>query len=437
VKAVRQAVQARGETAQADAARSRNVTPQPDALRRREVLTSGAGLGNQAVLRRIALPGRAMRNGSSPPPLSHAAPALRRKCAACGGEEEEGLTGVIQPKLVIGAVDDPLEDEADRAADAVMRMADPVLSTAAPDISATGNNRLRRSCSACKADEDRQTLRAKEGAASGRGPGEAPPIVQDVLSSPGQALDPDNRSFLETRFGADFSKVRVHTDSRAAHSARAVNAQAYTVGTHVVFETQRYAPSTSEGRRLLAHELTHVLQQNQQTGASSAIGLPDGAAELTSIGYGQPGREFSPATRSLQRWCSWAGSWFFDYDGCSVPEWLQSLVQISDKDNPGGGADTQFSNLGHTGACDRHDECYQTCSGLGRKQDCDDQFLQDMQETCSQSAESSAVKADCMRFATMYSLGVALGGASAFLKDQKEVCSCFPQIVGDLGNTST
>ncbi|HEY0068912.1 MAG TPA: DUF4157 domain-containing protein [Chloroflexia bacterium] len=89
----------------------------------------------------------------------------------------------------------------------------------------------------------------------------APPIVHDVLRSPGQPLDPATRGFMETRFGHDFSKVRVHDGSQAAASARAVQARAYTLGQHVVFGAGQYAPRTFEGRRLVAHELTHVLQQ--------------------------------------------------------------------------------------------------------------------------------------------------------------------------------
>lgn len=88
-----------------------------------------------------------------------------------------------------------------------------------------------------------------------------PPIVHDVLSSPGQPLDAGTRAFMEPRFGFDFSRVRVHTDARAAESAQAVNALAYTVGRDVVFGTGQYAPETSEGRRLVAHELTHTIQQ--------------------------------------------------------------------------------------------------------------------------------------------------------------------------------
>lgn len=86
--------------------------------------------------------------------------------------------------------------------------------------------------------------------------------VDSVVNRPGRPLDASTRSFMESRIGYDFSRVRVHTDGSAAASARALGAQAYTSGTTVVFGAGRFAPESSEGRRLLAHELTHVVQQD-------------------------------------------------------------------------------------------------------------------------------------------------------------------------------
>ena len=94
-----------------------------------------------------------------------------------------------------------------------------------------------------------------------RNSGGMPSIVHDVLRSPGQPLDSQTRAFMEPRFGHDFSHVRVYTDARAAESAAAVNALAYTVGHAVVFGGGQYAPQSMNGQRLLAHELTHVVQQ--------------------------------------------------------------------------------------------------------------------------------------------------------------------------------
>lgn len=91
---------------------------------------------------------------------------------------------------------------------------------------------------------------------------EAPPVVDDVLSSRGRALDTATRGFMESRFGRDFGDVRVHTDARAGVSARAIDARAYTLGKDIVFGSGEFSPSTSGGQRLLAHELAHVVQQN-------------------------------------------------------------------------------------------------------------------------------------------------------------------------------
>lgn len=91
----------------------------------------------------------------------------------------------------------------------------------------------------------------------------APPAVQDVLSSSGQPLDPATRGLMESRFGHDFGNVRVHADGKAAESARQIDASAYTSGSNIVFGSGRYETATSSGLGLLAHELTHVVQQAQ------------------------------------------------------------------------------------------------------------------------------------------------------------------------------
>src|SRR5262249_9440560 len=121
----------------------------------------------------------------------------------------------LQTKLAIGAVNDPLEQEADRVADQVMRMPDPDLSipTAPPQVS--------RKCTACEEEEEKLQ---KEAAAS-----EVPASVHEVLRSPGQPLDEATRAFFEPRFGYDFSRVRVHTDAAAEESANDVKANAYAV----------------------------------------------------------------------------------------------------------------------------------------------------------------------------------------------------------------
>jgi uncharacterized protein DUF4157 len=162
------------------------------------------------------------------------------------------MPAIIQPKLVVGKVNDPLEHEADRIAEQVMRMPGPEVSVAAapPQIS--------RKCAAC---EEEEKLQQKP-----TGPqvptGEASARVHEAIRSPGQPIDLTARQFFEARFGHDFSRVQVHVGERAAESAQALNALAYTVGTDVVFASGRYEPLSAAGRRLLAHELVHVVQQS-------------------------------------------------------------------------------------------------------------------------------------------------------------------------------
>jgi hypothetical protein len=136
--------------------------------------------------------------------------------------------------------------------------------------------------------------------ASDEGPEFVPPSVHEVLRSSGQPLDQATRAFFEPRFGHDFSKVRVHADAEASQSAGAVNALAYTVGEHIVFRAGRYDPSSLEGRRLLAHELTHVLQQG-------VAGRPTGPAvvapgpEIASVPVAQGKLEIGDANDQFER----------------------------------------------------------------------------------------------------------------------------------------
>jgi hypothetical protein len=116
---------------------------------------------------------------------------------------------------------------------------------------------------------------------------EVPPIVHEVLRSPGRPLDAETRAFFEPRFGHDFSQVRIRTDRRAAESAAAVNAEAYTVGSHVVFGAGRWRRDTANGVHLLAHELAHTIQQSDQSPAlqkSLTVGRVDDPAERAADG---------------------------------------------------------------------------------------------------------------------------------------------------------
>lgn len=164
-----------------------------------------------------------------------------------------GLPLFMQAKLSISQPGDPYEREADRVADQVVRMPGPTVQRQCAACAAGG-----RPCPAC--DEERSITVSRK--AQSAAVGDAPASVHSVIRSPGQPLAASTRAFFEPRFGQDLSHVRVHTDSDASQSARDVNALAYTVGSHVVFDAGCYAPGASDGQRLLAHELTHVMQQS-------------------------------------------------------------------------------------------------------------------------------------------------------------------------------
>jgi len=154
------------------------------------------------------------------------------ECESCKKKKRQGA----QAKLAIGSAGDRFEHEADRVADRVLGQGAPAagIAGAAP-------------------------LQIQRVAGAQAGIGEAPAIVDRVLATPGRPLP--QREFYESRFGHDFSQVRVHNDAMAADSAGAVNALAYTVGEHVVFGRNQLAPHMPSGQHLLAHELTHVVQQ--------------------------------------------------------------------------------------------------------------------------------------------------------------------------------
>jgi hypothetical protein len=159
----------------------------------------------------------------------------------------------IQAKLKIGQPGDIYEQEADRVADEVMRMPEP---------------KVKRQAEEEKEEEEKEKeeiLQTKEV------PSQIPEVTSEFESSiqslkdGGQPLPKSARAFFEPRFGQDFSRVRAHTDAQAAETAQTLNARAFTMGHDIVFGAGQYVPGTSEGRRLMAHELTHVMQQASST----------------------------------------------------------------------------------------------------------------------------------------------------------------------------
>ncbi|MGH8526330.1 MAG: DUF4157 domain-containing protein, partial [Gammaproteobacteria bacterium] len=176
------------------------------------------------------------------------------ECEECGKTKRFGL----QTKLNINEPGDIYEREADRVADQVM-------ATPAHSKVSSAPPRIQRF--------------------AGQSTGQAdtvPASVDQALASPGRSLEPALRQDMEQRFGHDFSRVRVHSGAPAEQSARDVNAHAYTMGHDIVFGTGRFAPGMHEGRRLIAHELTHVVQQSGADG--SPFGQSNGERGLPPVG---------------------------------------------------------------------------------------------------------------------------------------------------------
>jgi len=230
-----------------------------------------------------------LQNTAAKSPLvgiaSHVSLLLQRKCT-CGGSVSSSLSGEceecnkkhLQKKFNIGASNDPLEKEADRVADQVLAApAHSTVSSATPSIQrltgqVTGNLDT------------------------------APPSVDHVLSGSGRPLDSALQQNMEQRFGHDFSQVRVHTGAAAEQSARDVNAHAYTVGQNIVFAADRFVPGSHDGQRLLAHELTHVVQQSGADNTNtikcnSNLGLSRVSAPCTRTG--ESGKDSPELTRVI------------------------------------------------------------------------------------------------------------------------------------------
>ncbi len=203
-------------------------------------------------------------------PVSDAFIQQKSSCACGGGCQRCQGRLPLQAKLRIGASVDKYEQEADRMADQVIRMPEPdvqrqenpeeeeeliqskpLAGTITPLVQRQGSDQ----------EEVEESILTK--ATTGARPEVTSAIRSDIhaLQGRGRPLSRADRNFFEPRFGTDFSSVRVHNDSRAASAAQAINALAFTFGRNVAFGAGRYEPTTAKGRTLLAHELTHVVQQ--------------------------------------------------------------------------------------------------------------------------------------------------------------------------------
>ena len=192
--------------------------------------------------------------------------SIQRKCEQCEQEDE----ATIQTKLRIGQPNDKYEQEADRVADRVMRMPEPSVqrqleneeeeTLQAKSLGSQITPLIQRQI--VDEEPEEEELQAKE--LPGRTSLIAPQIQGQIgnLHNDGEPLPRSERAFFESRIGVDFSDVRIHRSVRAAESARNLNARAFTLGRNIVFGSGQYRPGSLVGKRLLAHELTHVVQQS-------------------------------------------------------------------------------------------------------------------------------------------------------------------------------
>jgi hypothetical protein len=177
----------------------------------------------------------------------------------------------IQAKLLVGSPEDMQEKEADIIAAKVMKgegtperesffrpSASPT--RVSHSKSASAQHALQRKCKDCELEEDKKGMVARK-ADSGSAGVYSTAKAANVLQSPGQPLQKETRNFMESRFGQDFSQVRVHNDAQANQSSADVNAKAYAHREHIVFGEGSYQPHTHQGKELIAHELAHVVQQ--------------------------------------------------------------------------------------------------------------------------------------------------------------------------------
>jgi hypothetical protein len=176
----------------------------------------------------------------------------------------------FQSKLTINQPNDIYEQEADHMADKVMRMTASSVNQNTFFRPAVGP--LQRKCQACE-EEDKFVHRKQRNENETQGSNELDNYVSS-LSSSGQQLPETSRKFFEPRFGHDFSGVRLHTDSVAAKSAQSINALAYTSGNNIVFNSGQYSPESDSGKKLMAHELTHVVQQQASVNLKSIQKAP-------------------------------------------------------------------------------------------------------------------------------------------------------------------
>jgi hypothetical protein len=292
-------------------------------------------------------------------PLRTGAPAVEVNA----GDRSTQNGRSTQPKLTVNEPNNKYEREAERVADAVMRMPEPG-STEDPQENVLPD-RIQRMCPRCQrrhrqgkplnCEDCEQEMQRRDDRSSGSDPiaGSAKQAAR-VTEEPGQPLPDRTQSFFEARMGRSFSDVRIHTGGKADRAARSIDAKAYTLGNDVVLRSDEYRPETRSGRRLLAHELTHVVQQH--VGKSSEIQRQDAGDEeepaqgVADERNGRPqqqdqqeqdqqqGQQDEEENEARQEWDAHPGihHHFHCFEGCEGYAYadIRPVYQIEGVDNP-------------------------------------------------------------------------------------------------------
>lgn len=243
-------------------------------------------------------------------PIINETPSIQSKSCACGGSCPRcSGTAQLKSKLPVSKPNDPAEQQADQISERVMQ-------------SSSGIGAINQSQSA--------SIHRKPATAKKESTKSADPAIPEEVGEP---LEEETRSFMESRFGEDFSGVRIHTGSKAEQSSNSLNANAYTIGNDIVFGERQYAPNTSSGKKLLAHELTHVVQQNSSGNNVIARDDKKGAAATTPTPASMPTSDPDPIPDRGQMFVNRTpdGLWYYTFNSADYPDWssnLQRLVTI-------------------------------------------------------------------------------------------------------------
>jgi len=305
-------------------------------------------------------------------------------------------TGALQPKLSVNEPGDEYEQEADRIAEQVMRMPGP--QTQAPCACGGGCPK----CQAGRPGQGHESLQTMRVGPNDSGQSDVSTITHEVLRSPGQPIDDSTRSYFEPRFGRDFSDVRVHSGRQAEQASRSINAKAFTIGNHIVLGGAQPSFGSREGQTLLAHELTHVIQQSGASGTRAVAsqerdGLLQRTPDEEGAAQGAQPRICGPdITTSLTTMLGAVEPWFRGLTGFQQDRSCMGLgpggflVGV----NPAMAWDTRELFLPDTGWLDYY-FWHKSC-GSPRDPGCDTDPQRHLCETAGTCGNSVVVNGKCM-----------------------------------------